>query len=380
MKKKISIIGSTGSIGTQTIDVVKQHKDIEVVSLCCKGRVELFEKQARFIKPKKVSIFDKEKFRELKSRLFDTNIEVLSGMQGINELVTDEEVEMIVSGISGMIGIEPTISAIKAKKDIALANKETLVCAGDIVMNLAREHDVDIIPVDSEHSAIYQCLENRKKEEVEKLILTASGGPFRGWNKKMLENATVKEALNHPNWDMGPKITIDSSTLINKGLEVIEAAKLFGVSSEDIEVVIHPQSIIHSMVQFRDGAIMAQLGTSSMKVPIQYAIYKGKRKKLDVKRVNFFELSNMSFEKPNLDVFSGLQLCIDALNIGGTIPAVLNAANEIAVEKFLNREISYLQIIDIIRYAIQKHKVISKPSIEDIYSSIAWVKEILSDN
>lgn len=375
MSKKICLLGSTGSIGKQTIDVISQHDDVEIYSMCCHSNTELFEKQVRQVRPKVVCVYDDIKYFDLKNRLEDTDIKVLSGMDGINQIVSDINIDMVVSGISGMIGIEPTLTAIRAGKDIALANKETLVTAGDIVMNTAKEYNVDIIPVDSEHSAIYQCIDSRSKDEIEKIIITASGGPFRGYTLDELENVTKEQALKHPNWSMGAKITIDSSTLVNKGLEVIEAAHLFDLPLEKIQVLVHPESIIHSMVQFRDGAIMAQLGTSCMKVPIQYAIYKGIRRELDVERVDFLKLSKLTFEEPNLDVFRGLKLAIDALEIGGTMPAVYNACNEIMVDKFLQNKIRYLDIVYNIEDAMSKHNVKINPNLEDIYEAIEWVKE-----
>lgn len=380
MKRRICILGATGSIGKQTIDVAQQHRDIEVVSMCCNSNISEFEKQVRLLKPKAVCVYDENKYKELKVALSDMDIDILSGMTGINTIVEDIDVDIVVSGISGMIGIEPTLTAIEAGKTIALANKETLVTAGDIVMSKAKEKNVEIIPVDSEHSAIYQCIKGNNSNEIEKLILTASGGPFRGYTYEQLKDVTISQALKHPNWSMGAKITIDSSTLVNKGLEIIEAAKLFGMPKDKIEVVVHPQSIIHSMVQFVDGAILAQLGTSSMKVPIQYAIYGSSRKELDVERVDFFKLKNLTFESPDLDTFRGLTLCMKALEIGGSMTAVLNAANEIAVDQFLRGKIKYLDIISMIETAMNEHSVIKNPTLEDIYDTIRQVKERFSDN
>lgn len=375
MSKKICLLGSTGSIGEQTLEVVDQHEDIEVLSICCNSNIDKLEKQVRKYKPSKVCVFDDDSYLQACLKLHDTDVKVLSGMEGINEIVSDDDVDMVVSGISGMIGIEPTISAIKAGKDIALANKETLVCAGEIIMPLAREYGIEIIPVDSEHSAIYQCIDARAKSEIEKIIITASGGPFRGYTKEMLENVTKEQALKHPNWSMGSKITIDSASLINKGLEVIEAKHLFEMNVEDIEVVVHPESIIHSMVQFIDGAIMAQLGASSMKVPIQYAIYRGNRKNLNVDRLDFLKLKSLNFEKPDMETFKGLKLCIEALKIGGTMPAVLNAVNEIAVRKFLDNKIKFLDIADMIEGAMNEHKIVKNPKIEDIINAINYAIE-----
>lgn len=375
MSKKICLLGATGSIGRQTIDVVSQHDDIEIYSMCCNTNTELFEKQIRKVKPKVVCVYDDIKYFDLKGRLADTDIKILSGMEGINRIVSDINIDMVISGISGMIGLEPTLTAIEAGKDIALANKETLVTAGNIVMSAAKEKNVDIIPVDSEHSAIYQCIDSRAKDEIEKVIITASGGPFRGYGIDELKDVTKEQALKHPNWDMGAKITIDSSTMVNKGLEIIEAVHLFDLPLEKIEVLVHPESIIHSMVQFRDGAVMAQLGTSSMKVPIQYALYKGIRRDLDVERVDFLKLGKLTFEKPDLEVFKGLRLAIDALKVGGTMPAVYNTVNEIMVDKFLKNEIRYLEIVHFIEETMEEHKVKMNPELNDIYEAIEWVKE-----
>lgn len=379
MEKKISILGSTGSIGTQTLRVARQHEDIKVVSMCCHSDIRSFEKQVREFKPAFVCVYDEKSYLALKSKLADLSIKVYTKMSGLLEMLEEESSEIVVNGISGMIGIEPTMQAIRTGKDVALANKETLVTAGDIVMNEAIENGVAIIPVDSEHSAIHQCLYGRTNTDVEKILLTASGGPFRNTSYEELKKVTKQQALKHPNWSMGPKITIDSATLINKGLEVIEAAKLFEVEANQIEVVVHPQSIIHSMVQFRDGAIIAQLGTSSMTVPIQYAIYRGERQNLDVERVDFFKLGQLSFEKPDLDRFRGLYLAISALKIGGSMPAVLNAANEVCVKWFLEDKLSFLGITEKIEKIMNEHKVIAKPDINDIFNTIKWVKERLGE-
>lgn len=377
MKKRIALLGATGSIGTQTLDVASQHEEIEVVSMSCRADIDAFEPLVRKFRPQMVSVFDETAAKSLKGRLEDTSIRVVSGMGGMLESVTLPEADVVVSGISGMIGIEPTLAAIDAGKDIALANKETLVTAGDLVMERVRNAGVKMIPVDSEHSAIYQCLHGRRPEEVEKLLLTASGGPFRTWTKEAMRDVTPEMALKHPNWAMGPKITIDSASMMNKGLEIIEAAKLFDVPSEKIEVVVHPQSIVHSMVQFIDGGVMAQLGTSSMTLPIQYAVFDGVRKDLNVRRVDFFELGRLTFERPNPEVFEALALARRALETGGTLPAVLNAANEIAVARFLKKEIGFLDIIETVASVMDRHTVKQKPSLEEIFETIAWVKEEL---
>lgn len=364
--KKIAIIGSTGSIGTQTLDVVRANDDLEVVALAAGNNVELLEKQVRQFRPRLACVSKEDKAKELSLRIKDTDTKVLCGMEGLLEIATMPESEILVTAIMGMIGIRPTIAAIEAGKDIALANKETLVTAGHIIMPLAKEKNVSILPVDSEHSAIFQCLQGEKREQVSKLIITASGGPFRGRRKEELKNIQVEDALKHPNWVMGRKITIDSSTLVNKGLEVIEAKWLFGMELEDILVVVHPQSVIHSMVEFKDGAIIAQLGTPDMKLPIQYALYYPDRKFLAGDRLDFAKLKTMTFEAPDMENFRGLALAIEASKTGGSMPTVFNAANELAVAKFLDKKIKYLEIIDIIEDAMKGHKVIQNPKVEEI--------------
>lgn len=364
--KKIAIIGSTGSIGTQTLDVVRANDDLEVVALAAGNNVELLEKQVRQFRPRLACVSKEDKAKELSLRIKDTDTKVLCGMEGLLEIATMPESEILVTAIMGMIGIRPTIAAIGAGKDIALANKETLVTAGHIIMPLAKEKNVSILPVDSEHSAIFQCLQGEKREQVSKLIITASGGPFRGRRKEELKNIQVEDALKHPNWVMGRKITIDSSTLVNKGLEVIEAKWLFGMELEDIQVVVHPQSVIHSMVEFKDGAIIAQLGTPDMKLPIQYALYYPDRKFLAGDRLDFAKLKTMTFEAPDMENFRGLALAIEASKTGGSMPTVFNAANELAVAKFLDKKIKYLEIIDIIEDAMKGHKVIQNPKVEEI--------------
>lgn len=364
--RKIAIIGSTGSIGTQTLDVVRANDDLEVVALAAGNNVELLEKQVRQFRPRLACVSKEDKAKELSLRIKDTDTKVLCGMEGLLEIATMPESEILVTAIMGMIGIRPTIAAIEAGKDIALANKETLVTAGHIIMPLAKEKNVSILPVDSEHSAIFQCLQGEKREQVSKLIITASGGPFRGRRKEELKNIQVEDALKHPNWVMGRKITIDSSTLVNKGLEVIEAKWLFGMELEDIQVVVHPQSVIHSMVEFKDGAIIAQLGTPDMKLPIQYALYYPDRKFLAGDRLDFAKLKTMTFEAPDMENFRGLALAIEASKTGGSMPTVFNAANELAVAKFLDKKIKYLEIIDIIEDAMKGHKVIQNPKVEEI--------------
>lgn len=364
--KKIAIIGSTGSIGTQTLEVVRANDDLQVVALAAGSNVKLLEQQVREFKPVYACIASEEKAKELKEKLSDCNVKVLSGMEGLLEIAVMEESEILVTAIMGMIGIRPTIAAIEAGKDIALANKETLVTAGHIIMPLAKKHNVRILPVDSEHSAIFQCLHGERKEQVSKLLITASGGPFRGRKKEDLVNIQVEDALKHPNWTMGRKITIDSSTLVNKGLEVMEAKWLFDVSLEDIEVVVHPQSVIHSMVEFKDGAIIAQLGTPDMKLPIQYALYYPDRKFLAGERLDFAKLQNMTFEAPDMENFQGLALALEASKKGGSMPTVFNAANELAVAKFLDRKIKYLEIVEIIEECMRNHKIIENPTVEEI--------------
>ena len=364
--KKIAILGSTGSIGTQTLEVVRENKDIEVLGLAAGGNIDLLEKQVREFGPKLVAVWSEEKAKELRTRLQDTDVKVVSGMEGLTEVSTMNDVEILVTAIVGMIGIRPTVEAIKAGKHIALANKETLVTAGHIIMPLARKNHVSILPVDSEHSAIFQSLRGNESKAVSKILLTASGGPFRGKKEEDLLNIRVEDALKHPNWSMGQKITIDSSTMVNKGLEVIEAKWLFGVDVDRVQVVVQPQSIIHSMVEYVDGAIIAQLGTPDMKLPIQYALYYPERRYLPGERLDFWSLGRLDFEKPDMDTFYGLKLAYDAGREGGTLPTVFNAANELAVKQFLNHEIKYLEIIEIIEDCMKAHKNIKDPTLEQI--------------
>lgn len=373
--KKIAILGSTGSIGTQTLEVVRENKDIEVLGLAAGNNIKLLERQIREFHPKMAAVWSEERAKELRENVKDLNIKIVSGMEGLIELSVMEESEILVTAIVGMIGIRPTIEAIKAGKDIALANKETLVTAGHIIMPLAKEYQVAILPVDSEHSAIFQSLQGGQEKALHKILLTASGGPFRQKTREELLNIQVEDALKHPNWEMGRKITIDSSTLVNKGLEVIEAKWLFDVSLDQIEVVVHPQSIIHSMVEYVDGAIIAQLGTPDMKLPIQYALYYPERRFLLGDRLDFAALSKLTFEKPDMETFYGLRLAFEAGKEGGSLPTVFNAANELAVSKFLERKIKYLEIPEIIEHCMQAHKTIADPSVDEILQTEQEVYE-----
>ena len=377
--KRICILGSTGSIGTQTLDIVRHYnKDLEVISLSAASSVDRMEAQIREFSPKKVCMYDSERAHILREKIKDTDTVVLEGMDGLIELCEDENVDMVVTAVVGMIGIRPTIAAINAGKDIALANKETLVCAGHIIMDLAAKKNVKILPVDSEHSAIFQSLQGFPKERIEKILLTASGGPFRGRKRDELVNITWREALKHPNWTMGRKITIDSSTLVNKGLEVIEAKWLFGVEPDRIQVVIQPQSIIHSAVQYVDGGIIAQLGTPDMKLPIQYALFYPDRREMDEERVDLFKLGQIIFEEPDMDTFLGLKLAYRAIKEGGSMPTVLNAANEKAVALFLNDRIHFLDIYDIIEQSMDRHTAIESPSVEQILDAEADCYEFIA--
>lgn len=365
--KKIAILGSTGSIGTQTLEIVDHYgEDLDVCALAAGSNIEKLEEQIRKYRPRLAALWSEKACEELRVKVADLPVKVVCGMEGLLEIATMEESEVLVTAIVGMIGIRPTIAAIEAGKTIALANKETLVTAGHIIMPLAAKKGVPILPVDSEHSAIFQSMQGEKKEQVEKILITASGGPFRGKTRAEMASMQVEDALKHPNWSMGRKITIDSSTLVNKGLEVIEAKWLFDVGLDQIQVVVHPQSIIHSMVQYVDGGIMAQLGTPDMKLPIQYALFYPDRRPMDGKRVDFYDLAQITFEAPDLENFPGLALAYKAAKIGGSMPTVLNAANEKAVELFLNRKLSYLGITDAIAQAMESHKVIMNPSVEEI--------------
>lgn len=364
--KKIAILGSTGSIGTQTLEIVRNNPDLQVVAVAAGNNVELMEKQIREFHPKMAAMWSEEAANDLRVRVADLEVTVSSGMEGLLEVAVMEEAEILVTAIVGMIGIRPTIAAIEQGKDIALANKETLVTAGHIIMPLAVKYGVSILPVDSEHSAIFQSLHGENRERVSKIILTASGGPFLGKKKEELTDMTVEDALKHPNWSMGKKVTIDSASLVNKGLEVMEARWLFDVPLSKIQVVIHPQSIIHSAVEYADGGIMAQLGMPDMKLPIQYALFYPDRRPLDVKRVDLSSLGQLTFLEPDKETFRGLKLAFRAAECGGSMPTVFNAANEKAVTLFLQKKIRFLQIYEMIEQAMGNHKVIDNPSVEEI--------------
>lgn len=369
--KKIAILGSTGSIGTQTLEIVRDNSDLQVVALAAGSNVELMEKQVREFKPRLVSLQSEAACKDLADRLKDMQVTIVPGMDGLIQIAEMEESDILVTAIVGMIGIRPTIAAIKKGKDIALANKETLVTAGHIIMPLAAQMGVSILPVDSEHSAIFQSMNGENRKRVSKILLTASGGPFRGKKREELADITVEDALKHPNWSMGRKITVDSSTLVNKGLEVIEAKWLFNVEPENIQVVVQPQSVIHSMVEYEDGGIMAQLGTPDMKLPIQYALFYPDRRPLPGKRLDFYEMKSITFEKPDTDTFLGLPLAYRAIHAGGSMPTVFNAANEKAVALFLDKKIRFLTIYDLIQGAMENHKVVENPSVEQILEAEA---------
>lgn len=372
--KKIAILGSTGSIGTQTLEVVREHKEELCVTALAAGRnKERLKEQIKEFHPSLVSLADEKLAMELEKELAGSGVTVLHGMDGLVAVAGAEESDVVVTAVVGMMGILPTMEAIRRGKDIALANKETLVTAGHLIIPMAKEYGVSILPVDSEHSAIFQCLHSARRQDVDKILLTASGGPFRGKTLADLEKVTLEDALNHPNWSMGRKITIDSSTMVNKGLEVMEAHWLFDVDYDQIEVVVQPQSIIHSMVQFVDGAILAQLGTPDMKVPIEYALFYPERRTLSGERLDFGILKSITFEKPDYEVFRGLSLALDAGKAGGTMPTVFNAANERAVAKFLKREIGYLDIIRLIEKCMNAHPVKENPSLEEILATEQWV-------
>ncbi len=367
--KTIAILGSTGSIGTQTLQVVSEQKDIRVAALAAGRNIRLLEQQIRRFHPRMVAVWEEEAAKELKIAVGDLPVQIVSGMEGLIEISILPEVDILVTAIVGMIGILPTIEAIKAGKDIALANKETLVTAGHLIMPLAEQKGVRILPVDSEHSAIFQCLHGESKQSVSKILLTASGGPFRGWKKEALRQVRVEDALKHPNWEMGQKITIDSATLVNKGLEVIEAKWLFGVELSQIQVVVQPQSVIHSMVEFADGAVMAQLGTPDMKLPIQYALYYPERRALGGERLDFEQMGQITFERPDTDTFLGLPMAFEAAKRGGTMPTVFNAANERAVSKFLHKQIHFLDIYEVIQECMDAHQVVAHPDVSQILAA-----------
>ena len=364
--KKIAILGSTGSIGTQTLDIVRKESDLQVTAMAAGSNVELMEQQVREFHPDLVTMWTEEAAKDLRERLSDLSVRVTYGMEGLLEVAAYEDSEVLVTAIVGMIGIRPTIAAIEQGKTIALANKETLVTAGHIIMPLAAKQGVQILPVDSEHSAIFQSMHGENRKRVEKILLTASGGPFRGKKREELISMTVEDALNHPNWSMGKKVTIDSASLVNKGLEVMEAKWLFDVDLDQIQVLVHPQSIIHSAVQYVDGSIMAQLGVPDMKLPIQYALFYPDRRPMDTGRVDFFKLGQLSFEQPDTDTFRGLALAYRAASRGGTLPTVFNAANEMAVDLFLKKKITFLQIPEMIESSMENHRVIDHPTVEQV--------------
>ncbi|MCI5679520.1 MAG: 1-deoxy-D-xylulose-5-phosphate reductoisomerase [Bacteroidales bacterium] len=372
--RKISILGSTGSIGTQTLEVVENLEDIKVMAITGNSNIDLLEKQARKFRPELVAVMDEKNAIILQDRLADMNIRVVSGMDGLVEAATYKDVDTVVTSVVGNIGLKPTFEAIRAGKNIALANKETLVSAGQLVMDLAKKHKINIYPVDSEHSAIFQSLQGNGENKIQRILLTASGGPFRGKKREELENVTAADALAHPNWSMGKKITIDSATLMNKGLEVMEAKWLFDIDVDQIEVLIHPQSIVHSAVEYEDGAIIAQLGEPDMRVPIQYALTYPKRVKNPFPRVDFAQRSNLTFDKPDMDTFKCLSLAYRALKTGGTLPAVLNGANEVAVARFLKGEISFLQIPALIEQTMDAYTVKYEYTLEDLLEADAWAK------
>ena len=364
--KKIAILGSTGSIGTQTLDVVRANGDIQVLGISAGRNIAKLEEQVRKFSPKLVAVWDEKAAGELKIKIQDTDTKIVSGMEGLLELAAMPETEILVTAIVGMLGIRPTVEAIRAGKDIALANKETLVTAGHLIMPMAKEYGVHILPVDSEHSAIFQALNGEEHKEIHKLLITASGGPFRGKKRAELANVTLEDTLKHPNWVMGQKITVDSATLVNKGLEVMEARWLFDVDLEHIQVVVQPQSVIHSMVEFKDGGIIAQLGTPDMRLPIQYALYYPHRRYLDGERLDFAKLRQITFEEPDMNTFLGLPMAIYASREGGTMPTVFNAANELAVRKFLHKEIGFLDIYDIIGQSMDRHHKSENPNLDEI--------------
>ena len=365
--KRVMILGATGSIGTQTLDVISQNSDdFEVVALTASESVEKMAELIQRFCPSYAVMKNEEKAEELRKLLPNHSCEILYGMDGFVAVSTLPNVDVVVAAMVGMIGLRPVMEAIRAGKDIALANKETLVTAGHIIMPLAKEYGVSILPVDSEHSAIFQCLNGEKKSQIETLFLTASGGPFRHSTKEELEKVTVEQALMHPNWSMGAKITIDSATMINKGLEMIEAKWLFDVDIDKIHVLVQPKSVIHSMVGFVDGAVMAQLGTPDMRLPIQYALYYPERNYLGGERLNFEALADIQFEKPNTDVLRGIPIAVGASRIGGSMLTAMNAANEYAVARFLKKDIAFLQIYDMIEYAMSKHQVIKHPDLSQI--------------
>lgn len=379
-KRNIAILGSTGSIGTQALDVISRHADkFDVYALVANNQVELLIEQARTFLPDTVVIVNEEKYEQLKDALADLPIKVWTGSDAICQVVQSEPIDMVLTAMVGFSGLQPTISAIRAGKAIALANKETLVVAGELITSLASQHRTPILPVDSEHSAIFQCLNGEGHNAIEKILLTASGGPFRTFSKEQLKNVTKAQALNHPNWNMGAKVTIDSSTLMNKGFEMIEAKWLFDVRPSKIEVLVHPQSIVHSMVQFEDTSIIAQLGQPDMRVPIQYAFSYPERLKLDIKQLDFLELSTLTFEKPDTDKFRNLAFAYQAIEVGGNMPCILNAANEIAVAAFLQERVGYLEMSDIIERTMHKASFVKSPSLDDYLQTDAEARIIATE-
>ena len=376
--KKIAILGSTGSIGRQTLDVAREQKDIEVTALCARKSVDLIESQIREFRPKTAVMWDEDAAKDLRVRVKDLDVKVLCGMDGILEVASMEGYDYFVTAIMGMVGVRPTVAAIESGKKIALANKETLVTAGHIIMKLAAEKGVPILPVDSEHSAIFQSLNGEKGNKIAKIWLTASGGPFRGKKAKDLENVTPQDALRHPTWAMGRKITIDSSTLVNKGLEVIEAKWLFDVDPSQIQVLVHPQSVIHSMVEYEDGAIIAELGVPDMRLPIQYALYYPKRRPMGGDKMDFYKLGQMTFEKPDMETFPALKLAYDAIGKGGNLPTVFNAADELAVQAFLNGKVSYPEITQMIQHSMESCRFIENPTIDEVFETEKEVQELLA--
>ncbi len=380
MERKIAVLGSTGSIGTQTLEVVRNNRDIQVTALAAGKNAAALERQIREFHPRVACLWEEAAARELKERVRDLDVRVVWGMDGLVEAAAGTDAQMVVTAVVGMIGLRPTIAAMEAGKDIALANKETLVTAGHLIMPLAKEKGVRILPVDSEHSAIFQCLQGAGGNPIHKIHLTASGGPFRGKKREELQGVTVEDALKHPSWSMGRKITIDSSTMVNKGLEVMEARWLFGVDFDQIQVVIQPTSVIHSMIEFTDGAVIAQLGTPDMKLPIQYALYYPERRYLPGDRLDFGRLREIDFEEPDMETFQGLALAFAAGRKGGIMPTVFNAANEEAVALFLDRKIPYLAITDLISGAMERCRQAENPSLEEILEAEAWAREFCNSS
>lgn len=373
--RKIAILGSTGSIGTQTLDIVRTQGDLQVTAMAAGHNIDLFEQQIREFLPKNVALWEEKDALDLKARIADLGVKVHYGMDGLLAIAADPDSEILVTAVVGMLGLRPTVAAIQSGKNIALANKETLVTAGHLIMPMAKEYDVQILPVDSEHSAIFQSLNGERTNKIDKILLTASGGPFRGKTREELEKVTLEDALKHPNWAMGKKITVDSSTLVNKGLEVMEAKWLFGVEPDQIQVVVQPQSVIHSMVQYEDGSIIAQLGTPDMRLPIQYALYYPKRRPLGGRRLDFAALGSISFENPDIKTFRGLALAYEAIKSGGNMPTIYNAANEAAVALFLQKKITYLQITEIIEDCMRNCARMDSPKLEEVLATEAQVRE-----